>query len=89
LYITFNKKWVWLNSGHFFANSSGHPENRPNGHTIYQHLSLQDVTKFTQIGIFGLKTFQVVSALEANIFNRIERTRVRSPQNIPEFGFLV
>jgi general stress protein 26 len=30
-------------------------QNLPNGHKIYQHLSLQDPTKFTQIGIFGLK----------------------------------
>jgi hypothetical protein len=28
--------------------------NRPNGHKIYQHLSLQDTPQFTQIGNFGL-----------------------------------
>jgi hypothetical protein len=28
----------------------------PNGHEIYQHFPLQDLPKFTQIGIFGLKT---------------------------------
>jgi hypothetical protein len=32
------------------------PKNRPNCHEIYQHLPLQDPPKFTQIGIFGLKT---------------------------------
>jgi hypothetical protein len=29
---------------------------RPNGNKIYQQLRFQDPTKFTQIGIFGLKT---------------------------------
>jgi hypothetical protein len=28
---------------------------RPNGHKIYQQRQLQDLPKFTQIGIFGLK----------------------------------
>jgi hypothetical protein len=28
---------------------------RPNSHIIYQHLPLQDLPKFTQIGILGLK----------------------------------
>jgi hypothetical protein len=27
-------------------------QNRPNGRKMYQHLSLQDTPKFTQIGIF-------------------------------------
>jgi hypothetical protein len=31
--------------------------NRPNGHKIYQHLSLQDTQNFTQIVIFGLKIY--------------------------------
>jgi hypothetical protein len=31
------------------------PWNRPNGHKIYQHLSLQHPPKLTRIGIFGLK----------------------------------
>jgi hypothetical protein len=30
----------------------------PNGHKIYQHLSLQDTPKFTQSLIFGLKIWQ-------------------------------
>jgi hypothetical protein len=30
-------------------------ENLPNSHKIYQHLSLQDPPKFTQIGSPGLK----------------------------------
>jgi hypothetical protein len=29
----------------------------PNGNRIYQHLPLQDPTKFTQIWIFGLKIY--------------------------------
>jgi hypothetical protein len=29
----------------------------PNGHKIYQHLSLQDTPKFTQSWIFGLKIY--------------------------------
>jgi hypothetical protein len=32
------------------------PENGPSVHKIYQHLSVQDPPKFTQIWIFGLKT---------------------------------
>jgi hypothetical protein len=35
--------------------------NRPDGHKIYQHLSLKDTPKFTQIGIFGLKIFHLCS----------------------------
>jgi hypothetical protein len=29
--------------------------NRPNGHKKSKHLPVQDLSKFTQIGIFGLK----------------------------------
>jgi hypothetical protein len=32
------------------------PQNRPNGHAIYQHLPSQNPPKFNQIGLFGLKT---------------------------------
>jgi hypothetical protein len=32
------------------------PQNRPNVYKIYQDFSFQDPPKFTQIGIFGLKT---------------------------------
>jgi hypothetical protein len=32
------------------------PWNGPNGHKIYQHFQLQDPPRFSQIGIFGLKT---------------------------------
>jgi hypothetical protein len=32
------------------------PYNRPNGRKIYQDFPLQGPQKFTQIGIFGLKT---------------------------------
>jgi hypothetical protein len=34
-------------------------QNIPNGHKIYQHLPLQDPTKFTQLGIFSLKIFHL------------------------------
>jgi hypothetical protein len=34
---------------------------RPNGHTMYKHLPLQDLTKFTQIGIFGLKIYHLAT----------------------------
>jgi hypothetical protein len=37
------------------------PENWPNGHTIYQHLPLQDRPKFTQIGIFGWKIYHLAT----------------------------
>jgi hypothetical protein len=30
-------------------------KNRPDDHTIYQHLPLQDPPKFTKIGIFGFE----------------------------------
>jgi hypothetical protein len=36
-------------------------QNLPNDHTTYQHLSLQDHPKFTQIGIFGLKIFHLAN----------------------------
>jgi hypothetical protein len=39
------------------------PKNRPNGHKIYQDLSLQDSAKFTQIGNFGLKTNHLATLL--------------------------
>jgi hypothetical protein len=34
---------------------------RPNSHKIYQHLSQQDTPKFTQIGIFGLKLYNLAT----------------------------
>jgi hypothetical protein len=37
-------------------NISNGRKNTPNGHKVYQHFPLQDPPKFTQIGIFGLKT---------------------------------
>jgi hypothetical protein len=36
-------------------------QKRPNGHKIYQHLSLKDPPKFTQIRIFGLKIFHLAT----------------------------
>jgi hypothetical protein len=35
------------------------PQNRPNGHKIYQHSPLQDPRKFTKIGFFGLKIYHL------------------------------
>jgi hypothetical protein len=40
------------------------PENRQNGHKIYQHLSLQDPPKFTQSGIFGFKICHPATMLQ-------------------------
>jgi hypothetical protein len=40
---------------------------RPNGHKIYQHLALQDPTKVTQIGIFGLKICHVATLTGDNL----------------------
>jgi hypothetical protein len=39
------------------------PQNTPNGHKIYQDFSLQDPPKFTQMGIFGLKTNHLATLL--------------------------
>jgi hypothetical protein len=39
------------------------PQSRPNGRKIFQHLPLQDPPKFTQIGIFGLKTNHLATLL--------------------------
>jgi hypothetical protein len=36
-------------------------ENFHNRSKIYQHLSLQDTPKFTQIGIFGLKIYDLAT----------------------------
>jgi hypothetical protein len=37
------------------------PQNIPNGHIICQHLPLQNPTKFTQIGIFGVKIYHLAA----------------------------
>jgi hypothetical protein len=37
----------------------------PNGQKIYQHLPLQHHPKFTQIGNFGLKTYQLATLIPA------------------------
>jgi hypothetical protein len=37
------------------TNCTKRPFITPNGHKIYQHFQFQDLPKFTQIGIFGLK----------------------------------
>jgi hypothetical protein len=40
---------------------------RPNGHKIYQHRLLQEPSKFTQIGIFGLKIWHLATLLIARM----------------------
>jgi hypothetical protein len=40
------------------------PSNRQNGDEKYRHLPLQDVPKFTQIGIFGLKIFHLPTLVQ-------------------------
>jgi hypothetical protein len=42
-------------------------ENIPNGHKIYQHFPFQGTPKFTQIGIFGLKTNHLATLLRTSI----------------------
>jgi hypothetical protein len=37
---------------------------RSNGFEIYQHRSLQDSPKFTQIGIFGFKKYHLATLIE-------------------------
>jgi hypothetical protein len=39
--------------------------NRPNDHKIYQHLSLLDTQKITQIDIFGLKKYHLATLLDS------------------------
>jgi hypothetical protein len=51
------------------------PSNRPNVHKIYQSLPLQGPTKFTQIGIFGLKTFHLATLESAAAASQPERRR--------------
>jgi hypothetical protein len=40
------------------------PQNRPNGHKIYQHCPLPDPRKFTQNGIFGMKKYHLATLPE-------------------------
>jgi hypothetical protein len=44
------------------------PYNRPNGHKLNQHFPLQDPPKFTQIGIFGLRTNHLASLVQRRAF---------------------
>jgi hypothetical protein len=39
-------------------------------HKIYQHLSLQDTQKVTQIGIFGLKIYHLATLEDFTLLNR-------------------
>jgi hypothetical protein len=54
-------------------------ENRQNGHKICQRLPLEDPPKFTQTGIFGLKTHHLATPIQA-------RSRPTSLDNI-QIGF--
>jgi hypothetical protein len=37
------------------------PQNIPNGHKIYQHLTLQALSELTKIGIFGFKIYHLAT----------------------------
>jgi hypothetical protein len=51
---------------------------RPNGHKIYQHLPLKDPTKFTRIGIFGLKIYHPTTLLITAIIRaKLKTTALR------------
>jgi hypothetical protein len=43
------------------------PYNIPNGHKIYPHLPFKGPPKFTQIGIFGLKTNHLATLHAARV----------------------
>jgi hypothetical protein len=45
--------------------------NRPNARKIYQDFILQDQPKFTQIGIFGLKTNHLATLLSSSPGRRV------------------
>jgi hypothetical protein len=49
-----NHKIYYIN-GHKLYKMAVYVPSRSNDQEIFQHLSLQDTPKFTQIGIFGLK----------------------------------
>jgi hypothetical protein len=49
-----------------------------NVHKIYQHLPLQDPTKFTQIWIFGLKIYHLATLPESRKLPRTGKIRVES-----------
>jgi hypothetical protein len=53
------------------------PQNGQNGHKIYQHRPLQDLRKFTQIGIFGLKKDHLATLVHgrSRTFYNCERKR--------------
>jgi hypothetical protein len=55
----------------------GHKIGRPNGHKLYQHLPSQHPPKFTQNGIFGLKTnhlaTQIATSLKLSSLSRKPR----------------
>jgi hypothetical protein len=52
------------------------PHNIPNGHKINQQFPLQDPPKFTQIGIFGLKTNHL-AALNGTLFGGLTKNRLK------------
>jgi hypothetical protein len=45
-------------------------ENRPNGQ-IHPNLSLQDIPKFTQVGIFGSKIYHLATLVDFSSWKRI------------------
>jgi hypothetical protein len=50
-------------------------QNLPNGHKIYQQLQIQDPPKFTQIGVFGLKTNHLATLRESLFLPLTKRTK--------------
>jgi hypothetical protein len=49
---------------------NGRMYDETNGYNMYKHLPSQDTTKFTQIGIFGLKIYHLatLATLASSIF---------------------
>jgi hypothetical protein len=47
--------------------------NRPNGHKIYQLLSLQVTRKFAPIGIFGLKIYYLATLLSFETWKQCDQ----------------
>jgi hypothetical protein len=62
-----------------FSPKTGENRRKSNGHKIYQHLPSQHPAKFTQIGIFGLKTNYLAyqdwtpAALQTSTVHTIEK----------------
>jgi hypothetical protein len=58
-------------------NDTKWPWNIPNGHKIYQHLPFKGPSKFTQIGIYGLKTNHLATLNRVQLYIRLARMYCR------------